>query len=211
MQKIRIKYEKTGKAMYISHLDLTATMQRAFLRAGIKLKYSEGFNPHPYMSVALPLSVGNESICELMDIAISDNELPDIDIIKLPEGIKVLDVYRPVRKFSEIKWVEIAGTLHYETQLSDSLIEKLMQCYSKKNITISKRTKRGNKELDIAPFINDISFSISDAIVFSAKISAQNPTINAGDIISALDEKSKPEYLRIKRIEIYNSNMILFR
>ena len=45
----------------------------------------------------------------------------------------------------------------------------------------------------------------------SAKISAQNPTINADDIINAFDDESKPEYISIKRIDIYDSNMILFR
>ena len=71
MSKIRLLYSKTGKAKYISHLDLMATMRRALLRAGIELKYSEGFNPHPYMSVALPLPVGCSSICELIDIGIT--------------------------------------------------------------------------------------------------------------------------------------------
>ena len=211
MQKIRIKYSKIGKAMYISHLDLMATMQRAFLRAGIELKYSEGFNPHPYMSVALPLSVGNESLCELMDVAIIDNELPDINEIKLPEGIKVLEAYKPVRKFNEIAWVEIIGSMHYETQINNTLIKNMKQCYNKQNIVVSKRTKRGNKDLDITPYIKDVSFSVSDKIIMSTKISAQNPTLNADDLINAFDEKSKPEYMSIKRIEIYDANMIKFR
>jgi len=211
MQKIRLKYSKTGKAMYISHLDLIATMQRAFLRAGIKLKYSEGFNPHPYMSVALPLSVGNESICELMDVAIMDDELPDITKIKLPEGIKVLEVYMPVRKFNEIAWVEIIGSFHYEARVNTAQIVNIKQCYSRQSIVVSKRTKRGNKDLDIAPYIKNISFDFNDAIIMSAKISAQNPTLNTDDIMNVLDENNKPEFMRIKRIDIYDSNMIKFR
>ena len=63
----RLLFEKTGDAVYISHLDLMRTMTRAFLRAGCRLKYSEGFNPHPNISIALPLSVGCEILCELMD------------------------------------------------------------------------------------------------------------------------------------------------
>ena len=66
MDKLRLRFEKTGRAIYISHLDLMATMQRAFSRAGLELKYSEGFNPHPLISVLLPLSVGTASVCELM-------------------------------------------------------------------------------------------------------------------------------------------------
>ena len=67
MRKIRLFYKKLGRAVYISHLDLMRTLQRAFLRAGYSLKYSEGFNPHPVISILLPLSVGASSECELMD------------------------------------------------------------------------------------------------------------------------------------------------
>ena len=61
MDKLRLRFEKTGKAIWISHLDLMRVMQRAFLRAGCRMKYSEGFNPHPILSVCLPLSVGAAS------------------------------------------------------------------------------------------------------------------------------------------------------
>ena len=60
MDKMRLRFEKTGRAIYISHLDMMRTMQRVFARAGLELKYSEGFNPHPQISIALPLSVGTE-------------------------------------------------------------------------------------------------------------------------------------------------------
>ena len=76
MDKLRLRFEKTGRAVYISHLDLMATMQRAFARAGLELKYSEGFNPHPLISILLPLSVGTASRCELMDFRLrQDAEL----------------------------------------------------------------------------------------------------------------------------------------
>ena len=67
MDKLRLRFEKTGRAVWISHLDLMHTMQRAFSRAGYELKYSEGFNPHPQISIALPLSVCVQSYCEIMD------------------------------------------------------------------------------------------------------------------------------------------------
>ncbi|MBR0161183.1 MAG: DUF2344 domain-containing protein, partial [Oscillospiraceae bacterium] len=67
MDKLRLRFEKTGRAVWISHLDLMTTMQRAFSRAGYELQYSEGFNPHPLISILLPLSVGAGSVCELMD------------------------------------------------------------------------------------------------------------------------------------------------
>ena len=210
MQKIRIRYSKTGKAGYISNLDLMATMQRAFIRAGIKLKYSKGFNPHPYMSVALPLSVGSESICELIDVAIDSDALPGKESIKLPEGIEILDIYAPNRKFNEIAWIEILGKMYYTKQANASKLERLDEFYKRKSIIITKRTKRGYKDLDIAPFIKDLELSLDKDIQMTAKISAQNPTINADDIISALEDDDKPERINIKRIDIYDTNMVVF-
>ena len=72
--KLRLRFEKTGRAVYISHLDLMHTMQRAFNRAGYRLKYSEGFNPHPQIAIALPLSVGMASLCEIMDFKLKSEE-----------------------------------------------------------------------------------------------------------------------------------------
>ena len=211
MGKVRFKYSKTGRAKYISHLDLMATIQRSFLRSGINLKYSEGFNPHPYMSVALPLSVGCESLCELMDVSLTDGVIPDIKSIKLPEGIKIHDVYLPVRKFSEISWVEINGAMHYDNQASDDTLKLLQERFSEESIVISKRTKRGLKDLDIAPFIKDVDLKNGKGIEITAKISALNPTLNMDDLINALSKELKPEYTDMKRIAIYDSNMIIFR
>lgn len=73
MDKYRMLFSKTGRAVYISHLDLMRTVTRAFMRAECKLKYSEGFNPHPNISIALPLSVGCESVCEIMDFKMRED------------------------------------------------------------------------------------------------------------------------------------------
>jgi len=211
MNKLRFRYSKTGRAKYISHLDLTATMQRAFLRAGLKLKYSEGFNPHPYLSVALPLSVGCESVCELMDAGMTDGSIPDIDSVSLPDGIKILEIYAPERKFSEITWIEIIGKLYYNDQINNEIENKLAKRFSEKNIVISKRTKRGFIELDIIQYIRDFEVINGESIKIKMKISAQNPSINKTDIESVLINELKPEFITIKRIGIYDSDMLLFK
>ena len=88
----RILFYKTGIAKYISHLDLMRTMQRCFIRAGVSIKHTEGFNPHPYMAFALPLSVGCESVCELMDFRLHDDDAVKLDELPgrlnpaMPEG-----------------------------------------------------------------------------------------------------------------------------
>lgn len=211
MNKIRFKYSKTGRAKYMSHLDFTATMQRALLRSGIELQYSEGFNPHPYLSVALPLSVGYGSFTELMDVGVVSNRLPDIKTISLPEGIEILDVYRPAKKFTEIKWIEIYGGLFYDEEISPDLLSELSEGYKKQSIVISKRSKRGIKEIDIAPHIKDVRFAFGDIITVKAKISAQEPMLNVNDLLSALDEKLKPVHTDINRVDLYDKSMVHFK
>ena len=67
MPKHRLAFSKADTAKYISHLDLMRTFQRAFLRAGLPIKHTEGFNPHAFVSIPLPLSVGYSSACEVLE------------------------------------------------------------------------------------------------------------------------------------------------
>ena len=100
-------YAKYGDAKYVSHLDLIRLFSRVFKRAGVPLTYSEGFNPHPYISIALPLSLGYTGECEFLDMIILD-DMPCEEIISrmnatLPEGIVAQSAYeggRPVREIA---------------------------------------------------------------------------------------------------------------
>ena len=119
MDKLRLKFTKCGRAVYISHLDLMHTMQRAFSRAGYRLKYSEGFNPHPQISIAIPLSVGTESLCEILDFRLAEetalDEIPARLSAALPEGIEVKEAYEAQSKAADIKWLELCGRFEYDT------------------------------------------------------------------------------------------------
>ena len=116
--KLRLRFEKSGRAVYISHLDLMRTMQRAFLRAEYPLKYSEGFNPHAQISILLPLSVGVSSACELMDFQLTEESslsaMPEKLTAVMPEGIRVLEAYPAERKVKDLKWLRISGRLEYD-------------------------------------------------------------------------------------------------
>jgi len=97
MREVRLRFSKTGRLKYISHLDINRAMSRAFKRAEIPLWYTEGFNPHPYMSFSLPLSLGVESLCESVDIRLIDS-IDNADIKSrmnavLPSDLKIVDVY----------------------------------------------------------------------------------------------------------------------
>jgi len=218
MNKIRLRYSKTGKAKYISHLDLTSVMQRALLRAGIALKYSEGFNPHPYISVALPSPVGIESLCELADIGTAEELLPEglPDLINpmLPEGLFILEAYKPERKFSDIKWVKIAGKLYYDSHPVMNAAERLTQRFFTDNIMINKKTKRGSSMFDLAPFVRNINFIGSGVIDMDAVISAHDPSISPIDLLNAIkneDEPGAPDHTVFTRIDTFDKDMQVFR
>ena len=219
MDKLRLRFEKIGRAVYISHLDLMQTMQRAFFRADYALKYSEGFNPHPQISIALPLAVGTGSLCELMDFRL--NEEPDLKSLPerltrvMPEGIVITEAYEPVRKFAELKWIQVEGILEYDERDLTEMAEKLRIFYEQPEIIIIKKTKRGMGETDIQPAIKQISFSAgNEAVRLEAVISAQEPTLNPELLAEALRQRAPklaPDFAKFQRIETYDKDMNLFR
>lgn len=219
MDKLRLRFTKTGRAVYISHLDLMHTMQRAFSRAGYELKYSEGFNPHPQISIALPLSVGAASLCEVMDFRLNGetdlSALPEKLSAVMPEGIKVLEAYEPKRKPAEIKWLEIEGLFEYDERDAGQMAAELNRFYAAEEIVISKKTKRGMGETDIRPAISRIAFaSCEGGVKVSSVISAQEPTLNPELLADTLRQKKPelaPDFARFTRLETLDKNGEVFR
>ena len=108
---IRLLFEKTGNAVWISHLDLMRLFQRAFQRAGLPLTHTHGFNPRPSVSIALPMSVGVESGCELLDFALDGTPVPCAEIRDrlndaLVPGVRILDVYENGCKLKNLAWLD---------------------------------------------------------------------------------------------------------
>lgn len=219
MDKLRLRFEKTGRAVWISHLDLMHTMQRAFSRAGYALKYSEGFNPHPQISIALPLSVGTASFCEIMDFRLREDadlrELPARLTAVMPEGIRVTDCYEQVNKPALLKFLEIEGSFEYDARDPDAMAKGLTAFYAQASVVITKKTKRGVGESDIRPAIREITFTAGEGEVrLHALISAQEPTLNPAllaDALRQLKPELAPDFERFTRIENYLENMEIFR
>jgi len=219
MDKLRLRFKKTGRAVYISHLDLMHTMQRAFSRAGYELKYSEGFNPHPQISIALPLSVGAASLCEIMDFRLKeDAELSTMAArlsAAMPEGIEVTEVYEQSRKVSEIKWLQIEGVFKYDERDTAEMKAALEDFYAAESIVITKKTKRGMGESDIRPAIRTISFEAAeDAVIVKALVSAQEPTLNPELLAQALRQlkpETAPDFAKFTRIETFDADMKVYR
>ena len=219
MDKLRLRFEKTGRAVYISHLDLMRTMQRAFARAGYELKYSEGFNPHPQISILLPLSVGIGSLCELMDFRLKGEadlkELPQRLTAVLPEGIRVTEAYEQTRKSAELKWLEIEGLFEYDTRDPVEMTGKLEAFFSREEIRLTRKTKRGMGETDIRPATAQLRFAPEESGVrLHGRISAQEPTLNPELLVEALRQNASelaPDFAKFTRLETYDSQLELYR
>ena len=151
MQEIRVRFQKTGRARYISHLDLTRAMSRAVRRAALPVWYTEGFNKHPYLTFAAPLSLGYEGLAESMDFRLIQ-EVPPQEIVRrlngvLPEGLTVLSAAEPVYKAKDL-----AAARYRLTWAGD------LSCFAaflaQETIPAEKRTKKGGtKPLDLKPFL----------------------------------------------------------
>ena len=219
MDKIRLRFKKTGRAIYISHLDLMHTMQRGFSRAGYELKYSEGFNPHPIISIILPLSVGCSSVCELMDFKLKQecrlDKLPGELTAVMPEGIETIEAYEPQRKAAELKWLAIEGVFEYDNRSAADMAPELIKFFAQDEIIVPKKTKRGMGEFDVKSAIKEISFNADgNNVKVAAVISAQEPTLNPELLTEALRLKAEeiaPDFAKYTRTETYDCDMAVYR
>lgn len=151
MKNVRIWFEKKDSARYISHLDMTRCVSRAFKLSGLPVWYTEGFNPRIYMTYAMPLSLGMQGERECMDIRLLE-EVPFAAIAerldaRLPKDIHVLSAADPVYDFKQIAFAE------YEMCLFDSapqsLLQKLSALFQRETLPVMKHGKKGDKEIDI--------------------------------------------------------------
>lgn len=217
--KLRMRFSKTGRAIWLSHLDLMRTMQRAFLRAEYPLKYSEGFNPHAQISILLPLSVGVSSVCELMDFQLKGDvdlsELPARLTSVMPEGIEVHEAYPMENKAKFLKWLRVTARLEYDDRNLEEMAAGLTEFYSRDSIVITRKTKRGEGETDIVPAIQSLQVKAGEKQVdLEAVISAQEPTLNPDHLIAALRQlkpEFAPDFAAFTRQEVYFENGEVFR
>ena len=199
MREIRLRFSKTGHAKYISHLDTNRVFSRAFARAKLNLWFTQGFNPHPYMSFSLPLSLGVESLCENVDIRILD-DISNDEVKKrvndaLPLGIRILDVYDDFMDCHEIVYSDYV--YKFEFLDNEKALEKIKEVLQSDTIMAQKKGKQGKrrvlKETDIKQFIEKYSISIRDnQIVLNIRLLAGpdknlNPSLLFDTIIRLID------------------------
>lgn len=221
MREVRLRFSKTGRLKYISHLDINRAMARALKRAEIPLWYTEGFNPHPYMSFSLPLSLGVESLCESVDLRIvgeiSNQEIKDRLNKVLPEDLKIVDVYDDFRDNSEIAYSDYV--YKFEFKDNDLALEKIKNVLASDEILALKKGKKGRKrimkETNIKSFIDKYSISIrGDVIVLNIRLLAGveknlNPSLLFDTIIRLIEMDF--EWKSISRISLLDKDYKEFK
>lgn len=165
MLRLRAIFEKSGRAKYISHLDLNRCMLRIFRRSKLPVWYTEGFNPHPYYSFALALSLGFESSCEIMDFNINDDNMPLDEIrdrlnVVMPDGMRIISVAEQVKKITAITKAEYSFSLIADDM--QPLYSSVQELLNQPEILIDKKTKKGVKTVDIKPELEIISCELTD-------------------------------------------------
>lgn len=209
----RLLFEKTGDSIYISHLDLMRVFQRAFRRAGLLLRHSQGFTPRAIVSIALPLSVGVESVCELLDFELEQGSATAEALnAVLPAGIRVREVYEGGRKIKELTHLRAQVTLEYDGEAPEaSTVEAL---FRGETLVLEKQSKKGTAQVDILPMVRDLTVARPDGhtLVLEAVICAQNPSLNPMLLAQAVEVYlSKPDFAFARRLEVLDAQGNVFR
>lgn len=217
----RLLFQKTGRAVWISHLDLMRLFQRAFKRAGLQLKHTQGYNPRPSVSIALPLSVGVESCCELLDFEL-EGETPTNEEITtrlnraLTEGVQVLKTYDGGKKLRVLALLRCQVLLEYDEGVKEGAAERIRLLYQSPSLAVSKKSKNGPVEQDIIPMIRELEVTQAEqtTICMTALICCQNPSMNPLQLAQAVERylpEDKPSHYICRRLEICDGSGKVFR
>lgn len=209
MKDVRVFFRKTGRMKFISHLDLQRFMIRMIRRSGIPVWYSEGFNPHPYITFALPLSLGFESSYDVMDMRLDEDDFPlskALDMLKavMPEGIELFGIGEPQMKAGKIAFAEYK--ISYD-ELSETTAKALEDFLSLPEILTEKRSKKGKMNtVDLAPAIK--SFSVEGETVTLLLSAGGANNLNPKLLLEAFEKQSgeKLPYASVLRTMIYDQS-----
>lgn len=220
MSKLRLLFVKEAQASYISHLDLLRTFQRAFPRTELEIKHSQGYHPHPIISIVLPLPVGQSSDCELLDFEVTQETDGSGIAGKLnegmPVGLRVLDCYEAKRPVKELAYLQASMELEYDHGVPEGTLMRLQALFEREELVIQKRTKRKDMaDVDIAPMIREMKWTEEPGkIKTQVTVSAQNPGLNPqllGKAIERYLPEMQPDFIRIRRRRILDANGEDFR
>ena len=211
MKNVRVWFKKDDQCRYISHLDLNRVMIRAIQKSRLPVWHTEGFNVHPYITFALPLSLGFRGERESMDMRILDDNLK-LDVIKdelnkcLPNGLSVFDVTEPKMKPGAIASAKFKMRLSCDEYSVEELYTKLQEMLSSDEILVDKKTKKGIKKIDIKEYFKDAKhYDTENDVVIRVTLPAGSTTnINPTLLVKAFFEKYSVEpCYDITRVDVF--------
>lgn len=218
---LRALFEKTGNAAYISHLDLMRLFQRAFKRAGLPLTHTQGFNPRPSVSIALPMSLGVESLCELLDFDL-EGTYPDLETMRqrlngaLIEGVRVRQIYEGGSKLKNLALLEAELTLEYDAGVPEGAKAALEALFAREDLTVEKKSKRGIQQQEISAMVRrvEIGQTSPQELTLRALVHCQDPALNPMQLAVAVETylpHLRPDFVRCCRLEIFDEAGGVFR
>lgn len=220
MAKLRLLFIKEAQASYISHLDLMRTFQRVFPRGGLELRHSNGFHPHPLISIVLPLPVGQSSECELLDFEVEQDVvgtgIAEMLNAGLPAGLHVRDCYTVERPARELAYLRATVELDYDRGVPAGAADKLRTLFSQDEVLVEKRTKHKElAQINVIPLIRSLEITQEENLLrIETVVCAQNPGLNPALLAQAVersDPELAPDFARVRRRELYDAQMEIFR
>lgn len=214
------KFTKEENIKFISHLDVLKTIQKNIRRAGLPIEYSQGFNPHMNTSIAQPLSVGVYSSGEYMDMVLTTemNEEEIVDKLNktAPSGIKYISALAVPYIEGEKKVPQAMALIdaaRYTIKIKYSDVSKLEEEVNKllevKEWNTVKKSKKGEREVDIRPLIKEFSFWVKDEfLILNVVISTgSREHLSADLLVNYIQQKTSnsllDSFVNIKREEMY--------
>ena len=217
-----MRFSKTDEAAYISHLDLMHCMQRIIARAQLPVWYTEGFNQHIYISIALPLSTGYSGECEFLDFNCTADEIPADAVERMnavmPRGLSVQEIY-PLsdggQKVREIAYSKFEITWEFDDGVPESFCRDVEELFAREEILILKRSKRGEKEVNIKDLMKGISLEQdTDCVRAYAILGAGNNNLRPEYVtrtITAEYPQYAPDGVSYHHLMTYDTNLNEFR
>lgn len=217
---VRMFFEKTGMAKFISHLDTVRCITRAMKRANVPIWFTEGFNPHAFLTFAMPLSLGFESYCETVDFRLTEevnlDELAERLNNALPIDIKVKKIALPQMSPNDIRWAEYKIIFNNPDKILRCTAEKTL---SSDEILVEKKAKQGRKkvlkEVNIKEHIK--SFELyeenGNLVLCTVLSSGTSVNINPMLLVGALVKSTETDEqdVDIIKIQSYTENMEIFK
>lgn len=216
MINVRVFYTKTGRARFISHLDMMRFMTRALKRSGLPVWYTEGFNRHIYTTFALPLSLGFESMCEFMDFRLLPDDFDMEEVASrlnacLTPDIRITKAAPVGMDPKEITWAEFRITFYGAGIDEGGMEEAFRRFCAQPEILVEKKTKKGISTVDIAPLLQLLdAASSSDSGWVKLRLAAGSTmNINPNLVLQAFWDYSDftPAQTRITRLRVLTKEL----